>query len=292
MARTLDPTHLRSLVAIADAGGFLRAAATLHVSQSTVSQHVRHLERTVGAPLVEKHGRATRFTAAGEQMLAEARHILAVHDEVLARLEARPGVALTIGATETVAEQLLPAVLADMRDAFPDRTVQFVIDRSTQMLQKVDQGEIDVAVLLVSAGQVNVRIVGEFELGWYSAPAWSVPGGDSGCALVAYTEPCGMRQRAMGALGVAGVPVTVTAESTSLEGVMAAARAGLGVAVLPTAGATPHGLVRRLDLPALGSIGVAVAARQGIEASVAARAEAAVTGVLATVAGGPSTASV
>jgi DNA-binding transcriptional LysR family regulator len=62
MAKVLDITPLRSLIAVADAGGFHRAAATLQLSQSAVSQHIRRLERVLGRPLVEPDGRRTRLT--------------------------------------------------------------------------------------------------------------------------------------------------------------------------------------------------------------------------------------
>lgn len=58
----LDLVALRSLTAIADCGGFHRAAQVLALSQSAVSQHVRKLEKTLGRPVVEREGRGTRFT--------------------------------------------------------------------------------------------------------------------------------------------------------------------------------------------------------------------------------------
>lgn len=145
MGHPLDLVHLRSLVAIADTGGFGRAAATLHVSQSTVSQHIRLLEKRVGGPVVERVGRSTRFTATGERLLVEARRILAVHDDALDRLDALTGTALVIGSTETAAEQVLPTLLAEPRSAFPERRARFHIDRSTQMVDAVTRGTIDLA---------------------------------------------------------------------------------------------------------------------------------------------------
>jgi len=100
MSHLLDLTHLRSFLAIADTGGFGRAATALHVSQSTISQHVRLLEKRLGRPLVERAGRATRFTPAGERLLVEARRILAVHDDALARLAAADGSEVETGARE------------------------------------------------------------------------------------------------------------------------------------------------------------------------------------------------
>lgn len=277
MSHPLDLTHLRSFVAIAETGGFGRAATALHVSQSTVSQHVRLLEKRLGKPLVERHGRSTRFTQAGERLLVEARRILAVHDDALDRFDALLGTTVVIGSTETAAEQVLPTLLAGLRAALPERQVQFHIDRSTQMIDGVTRGTLDLAVILGFPGEIPWRQVGSLELAWFSAAdANPRPGEDYASGghvpLVAYVEPCGMRQRAMAALGEAGATVDLAAESTSIEGVLAAARAGLGVAVLPRGGAGPAGLERREDLPTLGDIGVFLAARKGVDPDVEARA--------------------
>src|SRR6187431_1873483 len=83
VGNNLDIGHLRTFVAIAEHGGFGRAAVALHVAQSTVSEHVRGLERCVAAPLVARHGRGARLTRAGEDMLVQARRLLAVHDDAV-----------------------------------------------------------------------------------------------------------------------------------------------------------------------------------------------------------------
>lgn len=271
MTDILDIVQLRSFVAIADCGGFGRAAAALHLSQPTVSQHVRGLERRLKQTLVEKDGRRAKFTADGERLLGEARRILAVHDDALAHLEASTRRVLVIGSTETAAEQVLPQLLTTLRDAYPDRQVQFAIDRSTQMTEAVTKGAIDVGILLGLTPDTPGRLVGTLPLRWFSRPG-GAPVVDRVVPLVAYSEPCGMRQRALSELGEAGYRVNLTAESTSLEGVLGAARAGLGVAVLPSAEAAPDGLVERTDLPPLGAIGVYLATRRGVELDVEAAA--------------------
>src|SRR5450755_2833342 len=100
MAHILDVAPLRSLVAVADCGGFLRAAAVLHLSQAAVSQHVRRLEAAVGRPLVERHGRGSRFTSDGEQLLSYARRILALHDTALQSFGVDIPETVVIGSTE------------------------------------------------------------------------------------------------------------------------------------------------------------------------------------------------
>ena len=81
MPQVLDIAPLRSLVAVADCGGFHRAAAALHLSQSAVSQHLRKVESVVGAPMVERSGRGVLFTEVGQKVLRHARTILARSEE-------------------------------------------------------------------------------------------------------------------------------------------------------------------------------------------------------------------
>jgi DNA-binding transcriptional LysR family regulator len=265
MAGPLDLVQLRTLVAIADCGGFGRAATALHLSQPTVSQHVRSLEKRIGAAVVEKDGRRARLTPSGERLLVEARRILAVHDDALDRLEAHDDRPLVIGSTETTAHQVLPELLGTIRDAFPGRRVHFRIDRSTRMEEGVARGEIDAAVLLGIGESLAGAELGVLPLRWWARsaqpPAGPVP-------LVAYNEPCGMRRRALERLTDAGRVADVVAESPTLEGVLAAARAGLGIAVLPSGEDAPAGLVRVRGLPDLGTASVRLIGRRGVDPTV------------------------
>ncbi|GAB3844685.1 LysR substrate-binding domain-containing protein [Dactylosporangium cerinum] len=264
MTDPLDLVHLRTLVAIADCGGFHRAAAAIRVSQSTVSQHVRLLERRLKEPLVEKAGRGVRLTAHGEALLIEARRILAVHDESLRRLEVVAERGILVGCTEHAADQVLPQLLAAMRHGFPGRTVRFRIDRSTQLAQAVARGTVDLAIVLAGAETFGAQVT-ELPLHWYAAPQYVPPAAGEAWPVVAFEEPCGLRQRALQALDGGEHPAVIIAESTSLDGVVAAVRAGLGVAMLPSTGRTPAGLVVRRELPEVGTVGLHVAARRGID---------------------------
>lgn len=279
MASILDISLLRTFVAIAECGGFGRAAVVLHLSQPAVSQHVRQLEKRLGQPLVDRDGRRTRFTLAGEALLIEARRILAVHDEALSRLDVEQVAPVVVGSTETAAEQILPELLRTIREAYPERSVQFQIDRSTQISGAVSRGEVDLAVILGFETDTIGVSVGSLQLQWYSSPGRVPPSRNGAVPLVAYGEPCGMRQRALQELNQAGYMVEIAAESVSLEGVIAAARAGLGVAVLPAVGLTPpSGLEVCEGLPVLGEIGVNLASRRGLEDDLEQTARAALEG--------------
>ena len=268
MGKTLDLDHLRTLVAIVECGGFSKAAAVLHISQPALSQHVRLLERGLKLQLFVRSGRVMKMTLEGERVLGEARQILAVHDEALGRLLAPPRQTIVVGSSEHSAEQLLPELIRALRAAFPDAETRFEIGRSTHPEEAVARGEVDFAVILASRGTDGGREIGRFPLTWWAAPDWEPPTSGEAFPLVGFEEPCAMRERALAALATDGYRATVAGQSATLEGVLAGVRAGLGAAVLPSIGGDPAGVVARPDLPPVGTIGVHLVARQGLDPAI------------------------
>ncbi|WP_430790707.1 LysR substrate-binding domain-containing protein [Actinoplanes sp. G11-F43] len=281
MSRYLDIAPLRSLVAVADCGGFQRAATSLHLSQGAVSQHVRRLETALGRPLVERDGRGSRFTGDGEALLTHARRILAVHDEALRAFEVEDEPTLAIGSTEHAAAQLLPDLTSALASTFPDRRIRFRIDRGAQLRTALAEGRIDLALLLGPADESDARTVGELHLTWYSAPEWTSPAPGEPIPLVVFDAPCAIRSRAVETLASHDVPTEVGAEAAHLAGVQAAVRAGLGVGLMATLGRQPDGLTARDDLPAPRPIELTVWPRRGLAADLLDGATAALTGILA-----------
>jgi DNA-binding transcriptional LysR family regulator len=258
---------LRSFVAVAENGGFMRAAAVLHLSQAAISQHVRRLESAVGRPLVERSGRGSKFTKDGEQLLGYARRILALHDDALHSFGMETPETVVIGSTEHAAAQLLPALSVDLERLLADYEVRLRIDRGTQLREGLAAGRVDVALLLGPAADPHGIRVGELELTWYSAPGWQPPTGRP-LPLVAFDDPCVLRTRALETLAAFRIASTVSAEAPQLAGVQAAVAAGAGVALMATRGQTPAGLVPRYDLPRAVPLELTVCARQGLAAQL------------------------
>src|SRR3954454_11541963 len=268
MNRILDIAPLRSFVAVADCGGFQRAATSLHLSQAAVSQHVRRLEAATGRSLVERHGRGSQFTVDGERLLAQARRILALHDETLHGFGLETEETLVIGSTEHAAAQLLPSLATELERLLPGYQVRFRIDRGTPLREGLAAGRIDLALLLGPTDDTRATPVGDLELAWVSAPGWRRPPPPRPLPLVAFDPPCALRTRALETLASAALPAVIGAEAVQLAGVQAAVGAGLGVALLATLGRPVEGLVIRDDLPRAEPLPLAVWSRQGLSTRV------------------------
>jgi DNA-binding transcriptional LysR family regulator len=250
MAGILDITPLRSLVAVADNGGFQRAADALHLSQAAVSQHVRRLEQAVDRRLVERDGRASRFTPDGEALLGYARRLLDLHDAAIDHF--RPGE--------------LPALVSG---ALLEHEVRLRLDRGVRLREDLAAGRLDLAILPGPTAHpeldraARAQSIGSLALDWYAAPGWQPP--RSGAVpIVAFESPCALRARAVETLTANGFDPAVAGEAVQLAGVHAAAAAGVGVSLMATLGQVPTGLEPVTGLPAVEPLEFAVWGRAGI----------------------------
>ncbi|MFP5252560.1 MAG: LysR family transcriptional regulator [Actinomycetes bacterium] len=114
---------LRTFVAVVEHGGFGRAAAALHVAQPAVSQHVKRLERELGATVLRRSTRRVELTAAGAQLLRRARSIVAEVDRAegeVRLIEAGRAGRVALGFVGTATYDLMPKVARRVRQHLPD----------------------------------------------------------------------------------------------------------------------------------------------------------------------------
>ncbi|MGW0162914.1 LysR family transcriptional regulator [Mycobacterium sp. NPDC003323] len=118
---TLDLRRLGHFVAVAEAGSFTAAAATLHITQQALSQSVQLLEKDLGAQLFMRSGRRITPTAAGAQLVIEGRVLLAAADTVANRVsrtaDDRPEV-FVVGHTPALSSAEVYARLEPAIDTF------------------------------------------------------------------------------------------------------------------------------------------------------------------------------
>src|SRR3978361_2255912 len=116
----LDFELLRAFVAVADCGGFHRAAERLNLTQSTVSQQIKRLELATKRPLLRRATRSVALTADGEMLLGDARRLLQLEEAARHRLAApRLSGTVRLGVVEEVAGGTLPSGVGRFRPLPP-----------------------------------------------------------------------------------------------------------------------------------------------------------------------------
>src|SRR5213593_1391134 len=151
-----DTTRMRLLVEIGRQGSVSAAAAEIGIGQPSASQHLRLLEAAAGQRLVERTGRGSRLTEAGQVLAARAAQALSslgAAEEELGALAGLQTGTIHIGASTAPGVYLLPDTLGCFRREFPGVTVEVEIAASGEILRRLLDGRIQLA--LVGAQQAD-----------------------------------------------------------------------------------------------------------------------------------------
>lgn len=272
-----DPILLKTFVAVAEALSFTRAAELLGLSQPTVSQHVRKLETAAKRMLVTRDTRDVRLTDNGDAMLGFARTILAAHDEASAYFtgSAMRG-RLRFGSADDLALTQLPQILRDFRQLYPHINLELTVNQSGVLSRRLAAGQLDLVFVRQEPGASDGRVVRRERLVWAAHKSLSLDLA-APVPLIAYQAPSPSRSAAIAALEAAGRTWRITCNTKEVNGMIAATRAGMGIAVVPQTMVPPDLLdvTGLFDLPPLGEVEFALlansaTAREPIDALISA----------------------
>jgi len=146
----MDLHQLRCFVAAAEALHFGRAAQALDMMPSALGRHVRMLEDDLGTRLLTRTTRSVALTDDGAAFLKQAQELLTQADRLAATFRARgraKAATIRIGAIDSAAAGLLPALLHDLRERQPDVTVKLVEDKTIRLLPRLLSGRLDLALV-------------------------------------------------------------------------------------------------------------------------------------------------
>ncbi len=145
----IELRHLRTLLALAEAGSLTMAAQRLHLTQSALSHQIRELETRLDLPLFDRSARPPRLTQAGDRLLELARRILPVVDETVAGLHAlaqgQAGRLHIASECHSCLEWLLPR-LRLYRERFPAVELDVVLSASLDPLPRLMEGMLDLVL--------------------------------------------------------------------------------------------------------------------------------------------------
>jgi DNA-binding transcriptional LysR family regulator len=226
-----DTELLRSFVAVAQNGGFTRAAKMLNSTQSTISAQIRRLEDEAGRALFVRSTRSVQLTSAGNMLLGYARTILCLHEDARLRFSGAPHAGrLRIGAAEDLADTWLLEVLRCFSRQYPAVGVELEIGIGTTLFKMLQRRELDLVVGGRCDGQTQGRRLWKEPLVWAFSADAEVP---KILPLAFFPEPCPYRGAALRALARTSRRWHIACTSSSLAGVWAACMAGLAVTPLP-----------------------------------------------------------
>ncbi|WP_256759219.1 LysR family transcriptional regulator [Cohnella sp. WQ 127256] len=135
---------------VADTRNFSRAAERLHMTQPAVSQHIRSLEERLKVRLLERNNKSVTLTKAGDIVLHHAKEISGLYrrmEEMVNDLMHYTGGPLSIGASYTFGEYVLPLVLARLNLDFADIHPTVKIGNTSDIAEQVRNRELDVGIV-------------------------------------------------------------------------------------------------------------------------------------------------
>ncbi|MET9029665.1 LysR substrate-binding domain-containing protein [Nocardia sp. NPDC004168] len=245
----MELQQMRYVIAVAETNSFTRAAERCLVVQSALSHQIARLERELGARLFERTSRRVRLTPAGAAFLPAARQCLDAAERAAAEVAAAVGEVrgrLAVGLIPTVAAVDIPEALRDFRRRHPHVRISLRVGASEELVEKVEQGAIDVAFLglpttarprgvvahelardrHVAVVALDHPLAGErsIDLRTLSAEVFvDLPAGTAG------------RLQSDQAFTAAGLDRDVAFEVTSADYIARLVRPGLAIAMLPSA---------------------------------------------------------
>ncbi|MEW5997882.1 MAG: LysR family transcriptional regulator [Pseudomonadota bacterium] len=241
-----DIRQLRYALAAADHGSFYRAARALNVEQSTLSRNILRLERVIGAQLFNRSRAGVVTTIAGARFLRSARAMVVNADRMVATMRAvgqgRAG-SLTIGHNSSVSAGNLRATILAWQKDYPEVDFENVETDREALLAGLDNGEIDIAILIGEASHNGYRR----ELFWSERVLVALPSSHplAERELIHWTDLRGerfllsatgpgpeIRDMLLGRLSVAGMQPDVRMHRSSRETILGVLGDGLGLTVI------------------------------------------------------------
>lgn len=242
---------LRYLVALAEHRHFGRAADACFVSQPTLSTQIKKIEDELGVTLVERAPRKVMLTTAGAEIAQRARVVLNEIEQIraIARRSLDPEAgALKLGIFPTLGPYLLPHVVPLLRERFPRMELLLTEEKTEILLQQLQEGRIDAAVLALPLHEDQLHSELLFEEPFVLAvPAEHALAGSNRLGLndiaderlLLLDEGHCLRDQALDVCHLAGASEKDGFRATSLETLRQMVAAGVGMTLLPLLAVQP-----------------------------------------------------
>jgi LysR family hydrogen peroxide-inducible transcriptional activator len=167
----MEVHQLRYFCAVARHGTFTRASEVEHVAQPSLSQQILKLEAELGARLFDRLPRSAKLTVFGKAFLPKAERILRELEQAKSEVREMSGNEkgeVVVGIIPTIAAYLLPRLLNGLRVRHPSIATKIVEDITPALLQRLQEGTIDIAVVALPIPGAELSSVELFEEKFYA----------------------------------------------------------------------------------------------------------------------------
>ena len=236
---------LRYLIALAELRHFGKAAEACFVSQPTLSTQIRKLEEELGVVLVERAPRKLMLTAAGQDVVLRARRIVAEVEQMKesARRSRDPEAgSLRLGVFPTLGPYLLPHVVPQLRERFPQLELLLIEEKSDVLLARLREGKLDATLLALPLHDDQLHAEWLFDEPFVlAAPRQHALASRTSLAMAELSDEtlllledghC-LREQALDVCRLTGAQERTGFRATSLETLRQMVAAGVGVTLLP-----------------------------------------------------------
>jgi LysR family transcriptional regulator, nitrogen assimilation regulatory protein len=241
----VDIKQLRALLAIAETGSVTKAATLLHVVQPAVSRQLRLLEEDVGTALFSRGRYGMELTEAGEIFVEHAGRALAELDRARSQLQPAGGVAgiVTIGLLPSMCDLLASELVSNVAREHPAIRLRISMGYTGHLQDWLELGDVDAALLYdpKPAPTMQVQPLLEERLWVVGRPeaafqATSPVNLEQVAAqpMILPNAPHGIRSLVEHACALAGISLSIAAETNAMSVQKALVLGGLGITILPS----------------------------------------------------------
>jgi len=240
----MNINHLAIFHVVAEESSMSRGAERLCISQPAVSKQIKELEASLGVTFFDRLPRGLRLTQAGEVLAGYARRLFAVEadaERAIAEMKGLVQGRLTVGASLTIGDYLLPQVLGEYRRKHPGIELHLEIANTQVIQQKLRENTLDVGLTegFVEDADLDAEVFGEDALVAVVPPGHALLQENAVSAARFCAEPFLMREPGSGtrevverALARCGISVQPAMSLGSTEAIKRSVAAGLGVAII------------------------------------------------------------
>lgn len=221
-----------------------RASEQLYLTQSAVSMAISDLERITGAPLFERRGKKLILNDRGRLILPMVQEVLSKTghiEQFLKDSTGEPTGELTVGASTTIGNYLLPMILGEFSRKYPKAKAQLYVANSQQIEESVERGDADIGLIEGPAHNLSLKVTE-----WRSDELVVIAGNNhpfvnmrkvtakmlSEANWIIREKGSGTREIFEQAMEAKSIPYSIAMELGHTEAIKKAVEAGLGISCL------------------------------------------------------------